>query len=51
VISSNPGNHGKVYSVGGDNFGTLHAIEDAYGVGLLGHSAGTSDGDLTPAFG
>jgi hypothetical protein len=51
VISSNPANHGKVYTGPGDNFGTLRAIEEAYGVGLLGHSAGTSDGDLKPAFG
>jgi phosphatidylinositol-3-phosphatase len=53
VISSNPANHGVVYTGGGDHFGTLRAIEEAYGVPLLGHSAGTatSDGDLTPAFG
>ena len=51
VISSNPANHGKVFATPGDNFGALRAIEEAFGVGLLGHSAGTADGDLTPAFG
>ncbi len=51
VISSNPANHGKVFATPGDNFGALRAIEEAFGVGLLGHSAGTNDGDLTPAFG
>ncbi len=50
VISSNPGNHGFVYTGGGDQFGALRAIEEAYGIGYLGASAGTSDGDLTPAF-
>ncbi len=34
----------------GDLYGILRATEEAYGVGLLGHSSGTADGDLSPAF-
>lgn len=35
----------------GNHYGTLRAIEEAYGVGLLGHSSSSAYGDLTPAFG
>jgi len=38
------------YTAGGDHFGTLRAIEEAYGVGLLGASADAGNGDLTGAF-
>ncbi|MGH7777426.1 MAG: carboxypeptidase regulatory-like domain-containing protein [Candidatus Dormibacterales bacterium] len=38
------------YAVGGDHYGTLKGIEEAFGVGLLGNSAGTGNGDLEPAF-
>jgi phosphatidylinositol-3-phosphatase len=39
------------FSSGGNHYGTLRAIEEAYGVGLLGASATSANGDLTPAFG
>jgi len=39
------------FTSGGDHYGALRGIEEAYGVGLLGHSSGTNDGDLEPAFG
>jgi acid phosphatase len=39
------------FSLGGNHYGTLRAIEEAYGVGLLGASATAANGDLTPAFG
>jgi hypothetical protein len=35
----------------GDHYGTLRAIEDAYGVGKLGGSSNSVNGDLTGAFG
>jgi len=35
----------------GDHYGTLRAIEEAYGVGLLGGSSNAVNGDLTGAFG
>ena len=35
---------------GGNHYGTLRAIEEAYGVGLLGNSSNAANGDLTPAF-
>ncbi len=40
-----------MFSLGGNHYGTLRAIEEAYGVGLLGASATATNGDLTPAFG
>jgi phosphatidylinositol-3-phosphatase len=39
------------FGLGGNHYGTLRAIEEAYGVGLLGGSATAANGDLTPAFG
>jgi hypothetical protein len=38
------------FSSGGNHYGTLRAIEEAYGVGLLGNSSSAANGDLTPAF-
>ncbi|MGA7988534.1 MAG: carboxypeptidase regulatory-like domain-containing protein [Candidatus Dormiibacterota bacterium] len=35
----------------GDHYGTLRAIEEAYGVGLLGGSSNAVNGDLSGAFG
>jgi hypothetical protein len=37
-------------SSGGNHYGTLRAIEEAYGVGLLGNSSNAANGDLAPAF-
>lgn len=34
---------------GGNHYGTLRAIEEAYAVGLLGQSSDPANGDLTPA--
>ena len=47
------GNQGQgIYSKAGDHYGTLRAVEEAYGVTpLLGGSANTVNGDLTTAFG
>jgi hypothetical protein len=42
---------GLKFSSGGNHYGTLRAIEEAYGVGLLGASVDPANGDLTPAFG
>jgi hypothetical protein len=39
------------FALGGNHYGTLRAIEEAYAVGLLGASATAANGDLTPAFG
>lgn len=39
-----------VFKSGGNHYGTLRAIEEAFGVGLLGNSADAANGDLTPAF-
>jgi phosphatidylinositol-3-phosphatase len=47
VISAT--SHGT-FGSGGNHYGTLRAIEEAYGVGLLGASSTPADGDLTPAF-
>ena len=33
---------------GGNHYGTLRGLEEAYGVGLLGHSAATNVGDILP---
>jgi hypothetical protein len=41
--------HGA-FTSGGNHYGTLRAIEEAYGVPLLGGSASPANGDLTPAF-
>jgi phosphatidylinositol-3-phosphatase len=50
VITST--NQGRGQFTGtGDHYGTLAAIEKAYGVTLLLNSANTINGDLTPAFG
>jgi phosphatidylinositol-3-phosphatase len=38
------------FSSGGNLYGTLRAIEEAYGVGLLGKSSSLANGDLGPAF-
>jgi phosphatidylinositol-3-phosphatase len=38
------------FTSGGNHYGTLRAIEQAYGVGLLGKSSNAANGDLTPAF-
>ncbi|MDQ2959531.1 MAG: alkaline phosphatase family protein [Candidatus Dormibacteraeota bacterium] len=40
--------HGP-FASGGNHYGTLRAIEEAYGVTLLGASAAPANGDLTPA--
>jgi hypothetical protein len=37
------------FSSGGNLYGTLRAIEDAYGVGWLGKSSSLANGDLAPA--
>jgi phosphatidylinositol-3-phosphatase len=37
------------FSSGGNLYGTLRAIEEAYGVGLLGKSSSLANGDLKPA--
>jgi phosphatidylinositol-3-phosphatase len=39
----------RAFSSGGNDYGTLRAIEEAYGVGLLGKSSSAANGDLTPA--
>lgn len=39
------------FTAGGNHYGTLRAVEEAYGVGLLGASASSANGDLSPAFG
>jgi hypothetical protein len=41
--------HGTFPS-GGNHYGTLRAIEEAYGVALLGGSSTAANGDLSPAF-
>jgi phosphatidylinositol-3-phosphatase len=41
--------HGS-FSSGGNHYGTLRAIEEAYGVALLGGSATAANGNLSPAF-
>lgn len=45
------GNQGSgSFATAGDHYGTLRAVEEAYGVGLLDGSAKTVHGDLTGAF-
>ena len=39
------------FTGGGNHYGTLRAIEEKYGIGLLGGSANSANGDLTLAFG
>jgi Carboxypeptidase regulatory-like domain/Phosphoesterase family len=39
------------FTTTGDHYGTLRALEEAYGVGSLGGSSNTVNGDLTGAFG
>ena len=39
------------FTTGGNTFGVLRGIEEAFGLGLLGHAASTGNGDLRPAFG
>jgi Carboxypeptidase regulatory-like domain/Phosphoesterase family len=52
TIVMTPGNQGAgAFTTTGDHYGTLRAIEEAYGVGFLGGSAKTTNGDLTGAFG
>jgi hypothetical protein len=41
--------HG-VFSSGGNHYGTLRGISEAYGVTPLGQAAGGANGDLEPAF-
>ncbi len=50
VVTSNNQGLGQFTGIG-DHFGTLAAIEKAYGVALLGGSASSVNGDLTGAFG
>jgi|HubBroStandDraft_6_1064221.scaffolds.fasta_scaffold73620_1 hypothetical protein len=38
------------FSSGGNLYGTLRGVEEAYGVGLLGKSSSAANGDLGPAF-
>jgi phosphatidylinositol-3-phosphatase len=47
VISAN---FSGAFSSGGNLYGTLRAIEDAYKVGWLGKSSSLANGDLGPAF-
>ncbi len=49
VSAANQGS--GAFGTTGDHYGTLRAIEEAYGVGFLGNSAKTVHGDLTGAFG
>jgi acid phosphatase len=49
VISKHAQGKGA-YAAGGNHYGTLRAIEEAYNVHLLGASADANNGDLTPAF-
>jgi hypothetical protein len=52
TIVMTTGNQGSgSFPTTGDHYGTLRAIEEAYGVGFLGGSAKTVNGDLTGAFG
>jgi acid phosphatase len=48
VVAQN--NAGKQLSAAGNHYGILRAIEEAYGLPLLGHAADTTVGDLTPLF-
>jgi acid phosphatase len=48
VVAAN--NAGKRLSTFGNHYGTLRAIEEAYGLPLLGHAADSTVGDLTNLF-
>ncbi len=50
VIASGNAGLGNFTSTG-DHYGTLRAIEETYGVGLLGGSSNAVNGDLSGAFG
>jgi protocatechuate 3,4-dioxygenase beta subunit len=50
VVASGNAGAGSFTSTG-DHYGTLRAIADAYGVGLLGGSSNAVNGDLSGAFG
>jgi hypothetical protein len=50
VVSANNKGLGAFTGIG-DHFGTLRALEESYGVGLLGGSSKPVNGDLTGAFG
>ena len=50
VVTSNNAGLGS-FTGTGDHYGTLAAIENAYGVSLLLNSANAINGDLTGAFG
>ena len=39
------------FTATGDHYGTLRAIEETYGVGFLGGSGNSANGDLSGAFG
>jgi hypothetical protein len=39
------------FTSGGNHYGTLRGIEEAYGIGLLGASTNAANGDLRPALG
>lgn len=47
VISA--GNHSP-YTAAGDHFGTLHGLQNAYGVGCLAASCNSGHGDISAAF-
>lgn len=49
VVSANHGVARRLSSAG-NHYGTLRAIEETYGVGLLGSSANPGNGDLRPLF-
>jgi hypothetical protein len=49
VISKHAQGRGA-YPANGNHYGTLRAIEDAYGVGRLGGSRDSLNGNLAPAF-
>ncbi|MHB8490301.1 MAG: carboxypeptidase regulatory-like domain-containing protein [Candidatus Dormibacteria bacterium] len=50
VVTANNRGLGK-FTATGDHYGTLRAVEEAYGVADLGNSANSVNGDLTGAFG
>jgi phosphatidylinositol-3-phosphatase len=49
VVSATHSGH-RILSAAGNHFGTLRALEEVYGVGFLGASDNTSNGDLRPLF-
>jgi acid phosphatase len=50
LVISHDSSGSSTYTVAGDHDGTLRAIEEAYGVGLVGESANPGHGDLYGAF-